>query len=98
MNSALLLAHENQELKASHEKHLQKRRQSRKQIATEKGLSIQEGQELLQGRNQVDEAISTVPAEPACEAEKRPVRAPPRCSDCHNIGHRRLQCPNRHSN
>ena len=98
MNSALLLAHENQELRASHEKQLQKRKQSRKQIATEEGLSIQEGQDLLQGRNQVEEAISTVPAEPAHEAEKRPVRAPPRCSDCHNIGHRRLQCPNRHSN
>ena len=98
MNSAILLAHENQELQASHEKQLQKRKRSRKQIATEEGLSIQEGQDLVQGRNQVEEAIPTVSTEPVPEAEQRPVRAPPRCSDCHVIGHRRLQCPNRNSN
>lgn len=46
-------------------------------IAHTKGLSIQEGQGLLQSRNQVEEAISTVPAEPVPEAEQHPVQARP---------------------
>ena len=95
MNSGIILAKENQDLQAAHEKHIQKRKRSTKQIAVQEGLSIQEGQGLLQSRNQADEAVSTIPAESAPVAERRPVRAPPRCSDCHNIGHRRLQCPSR---
>ena len=98
MNSAVLLAKDNQDLCAVHEKQLQKGTQSKKQMAIKEGLSIQEGQDLLQSENQADEVASTAPAEPAPEAEKRSIRAPPRCSDCHIIGHRRLQCPNRNSN
>ena len=98
MYSAILLAHENQELQASHEKKLQKGRRSRKQIATEEGLSVQEGRDLIQGRSQMEEAIPTVSTEPAPAAERHHTQAPPRCSDCHIIGHRRLQCPNRNGN
>ena len=97
INNAVLLSKENQDLRAAHEKQIQKRTRSRKQMAVKEGLSIQEGQELLQSENQADEAISTALAETAPEAEQRSVRAPPRCSDCHIIGHRRLQCPNRNS-
>ena len=98
MNSAILLAKENQDLRATNEKRRQKRRRSTRQIAHTEGLSIQEGQELLQHGNEAREVLNSVPAGPALEAGQRPVRAPPRCSDCHNIGHRRLQCPNRNSN
>ena len=98
LNEALIARHEIREIKASNEKQLQKRKRSRKQIATEEGLSIQEGQSLLQSRNQVEEAIHTVSAEPAPEAEYHSIRAPPRCSDCHIIGHIRNQCPNRNRN
>ena len=70
MNSAILLAHENQEVKASNEKQLQKKKQSRKQIATGEGFSIEEGQSLLQSRNRVDEAISATPAERVPEAKQ----------------------------
>ena len=66
-------------------------------MAVKEGLSIQEGQELLQSENQADEAISTALAETAPEAEQRSVRAPPWCSDYHIIGYRQLQCPNCHS-
>lgn len=38
--------------------------------------------------------ISATPAEPAPEAGWRPVWAPAKCSDCHIIGHKQLQCPN----
>ena len=44
------------------------------------------------------EAIPTVSAKPAPEVEYHSIRAPPRCSDCHIIGHKRNQCPNRNKN
>ncbi|MBN0049359.1 hypothetical protein JS756_36025, partial [Streptomyces actuosus] len=83
INNAVLLSKENQDLRAAHEKQIQKRTRSRKQMAVKEGLSIQEGQELLQSENQADVAISTALAESAPEAELRSVRAPPRGSDCH---------------
>lgn len=98
MNSAVILAKENQDLRAAHEKQIQKRKRSNRQIASQAGLSIEEGQSLLQSRNQIEEATSTVPAESMYEAERRTAQAPPKCSDCHIIGHKRLQCSNRNNN
>jgi hypothetical protein len=95
MNNAILLAKENRDLRAAHEKQLQKRKQSRRQIEAAEGFSIQEGQEFIQQRNQAAEAIPTIPTDQAVDAEQHPQRAPPRCSDCHIIGHKRLQCPQR---
>ncbi|KAJ8225202.1 hypothetical protein LV156_009124, partial [Aspergillus fumigatus] len=98
MNNAALLAKENHDLRAAHEKHLQKQKRSRRQIETAVGLSIQEGQEIIQRRDQAAEAIPTIPPEQVVDTEQRPQRAPPRCSDCHILGHRRLQCPQRKNN
>jgi hypothetical protein len=95
MNNAILLAKENRDLRAAHEKQLQNRKRSRRQIEAAEGFSIQEGQEFIQQRNQAAEAIPTIPTEQAVNAEQRPQRAPPRCSDCHILGHKRLQCPQR---
>lgn len=89
MDKGLLLAYENQQLRTSHEKLIQKRNRSRKQMTTEERLPIQIGQSLLQGRNQADEAISTVHTEPVPEAEQRPICTPPQCSDCNIIGHKK---------
>lgn len=98
MNNAALLAKENHDLHAAHEKHLQKQKRSRQQIETTVGLSIQEGQEIIQHRDQATEAIPTIPPEQVVDTEQRPQRAPPRCSDCHILGHRQLQCPQRKNN
>ncbi|BDD61273.1 hypothetical protein MAP00_009287 [Monascus purpureus] len=98
LNEVILLAKEVHDLRAAHEKQLQKRKQSRRQIATAEGLSMQEGQQLLQHENEDQEAPNAQPTEPAPAAVEQRIRAPPRCSDCHIIGHRRLQCPSRHRN
>ena len=98
MNEAIITRHELREIRASHEKHLQKRKRSRKQIATEEGLSIQEGQSIIQDKNQPDEAIPTASVDPAPVVEYRSTRAPPRCSDCNILGHKRTHCPNHNSN
>jgi len=59
LNEAVLARQEIHELRASHEKQLQKRKRSRRQIAAEEDLSIQEGQDLIQGESQVEEAVPT---------------------------------------
>jgi hypothetical protein len=69
-----------------------------RQIESIEGFSIQEGQEFIQRRNQAGEAIQSIPTEQVVDAEQRPQRAPPRCSDCHILGHRRLQCLQRKNN
>ena len=43
LNDAIIVRQEFREIKASHEKHLKKRSRSRKQIAAEEDLFIQEG-------------------------------------------------------
>jgi exonuclease V gamma subunit len=47
MNNAILLAKENRDLCAAHEKQLQNRKRSRRQIEAVEGFSIQEGQEFI---------------------------------------------------
>jgi hypothetical protein len=69
MNNAILLAKENQDLRAAHEKQVQNRKQSRQQIEAAEGFSIQEGQEFIQHRNQAAEAIPSIPTEQAVDAE-----------------------------
>ena len=96
MNSGVLLAKENQDLQAAQETQTLKKKHSNKQITAEEGLSIKEGQSLLQSRNQVDEAIPAMPAEPPYEAERLHAWAPPHCSDCYVTGHKQLQYPNHH--
>ena len=65
MNSAILLAKENQDLRAAHEKQRQKGRRSNQQIAHTEGLSIQEAQELIQHKNETQETQGALPVESA---------------------------------
>jgi hypothetical protein len=73
MNNAILLAKENHDLRAAHEKQLQNRKRSRGQIEAAEGFSIQEGQEFTQQRNQAAEASPTIPTEQAVDAEQTPL-------------------------
>ncbi|ODM19967.1 hypothetical protein SI65_04953 [Aspergillus cristatus] len=77
LNEGILACQEIQELRASHEKQLQKRKRSRRQITAEEGLSIQEGQALVQGRSQEEEVMPTISMEPAPMAEYRSVGGAP---------------------
>ncbi|KAI9045201.1 Pogo transposable element [Aspergillus affinis] len=95
LNELILAREEIHELRLSHEKKLRKRRRSTRQLAITEGSAIQEGLERFQRENEVNEAQNTLPLDPALPAVRPRVRAPPRCSDCHILGHRRSQCPNR---
>jgi hypothetical protein len=55
ISNVALLAKENQDLRASHEKYLQKRKRSSRQIICTEGFSVQETQNLIQHGNEVQE-------------------------------------------
>jgi len=98
MNSAIILTKENRDLRAAHEKQARKKKRSKRRITHTGGLSIQEGIELMQQRNGVQEAQDTIQTETTPSTSQPHVRAPPRCSDCNVLGHKRTHCPNRNSN
>ena len=58
MNSGILLAQENQDLQAAYKKKQQGSRQSRWQMVCTEGLSIQEGQDLIEHNSEAVEAYS----------------------------------------
>ncbi|KAL1979193.1 hypothetical protein VTN96DRAFT_6521 [Rasamsonia emersonii] len=96
MNSAVILAKENQDLRAANENLKRKRKRSTNQISHIGVLSVQEAQDLIQGQisgeNQMPQGMAT----PAAEAASTPRRrAPPKCTNCGTIGHIRTRCSNR---
>ncbi|KAH8430962.1 uncharacterized protein LDX57_013068 [Aspergillus melleus] len=95
LNELLLAKEEIRKHRANNEWESERRSKSTRQLAIEKGSSLREGLKRFQRENEVDEGQNTLPIDPALSAVGPRVRAPPRCSDCHNLGHKRLQCPNR---
>lgn len=95
MHGAAMLTKENHDLRAANKKQKQKRQRSKKQLSYEGGVSVQEARESINRQNQADEAANSMRVESAEITAQRATRAPPRCSDCRSIGHKRLQCPNR---
>jgi hypothetical protein len=95
MHGAAVLTKENYDLRAANEKQKQKRQRSKKQSSYKDGISVQEARESINRQNQADEAVNSTQRISEGITSQRATRAPPRCSDCRNIGHRRLQCPNR---
>ncbi|RJE18836.1 Pogo transposable element [Aspergillus sclerotialis] len=95
MNSATILAKENRDLRAENETRKQKRKRSNKRISCAEGLSTQEARELINSPNQATEALNAIPTGLDTAASQPIRRAPPRCSDCNQVGHKRTHCPNR---
>ena len=90
-----ILAKENSDLHAANEKQKQKRSRSKRQITREEGLTIQEGRGLVAQSEQPAEAEYISEQQPVQEASEVRRIAPPRCSDCNVVGHKRPKCPNR---
>ena len=78
-------AQENQNLLTTVEELQQTEKRSYRQIIHSQGFSVQEAQSLIQSTTEGS-------------TNQQPKRAPPRCSDCNNLGHKRTHCPNRRSN
>jgi hypothetical protein len=94
LNELVLARDEIRKHRADNEWKGQKRKHSNRQLAIAEGPAVQEGLEQFQHENEVYNAQDVLPIDPALSGTRPRVRAPPRCSDCHNLGHRRLQCPN----
>jgi hypothetical protein len=94
LNELVLAREEIRKFRADNEWKGQKRKRSNRQLAIAEGPAIQEGLERFQHENEVHKAQDALPIDPALSAVEPRVRAPPRCSDCHILGHKRLQCPN----
>ncbi|GMG14216.1 unnamed protein product [Aspergillus oryzae] len=95
LNEATIAKQEAKELRAAHEKMLKKKKRSTRQLPIESGASVQEAQELIQGRNSTKTAISTEVVDIGPVVENQRVRAPPKCSGCGILGHKITYCPNR---
>jgi len=90
MNSAILLAEENRQLRAINAKQVKKRAKRRTYIATGRTLTIQEGLELSQPT--VEPVIGVVGGVATDEPIVRP-RAPRTCSICRSLSHTARTCP-----
>jgi hypothetical protein len=97
-NSLILLGKEVHDLRAAHEKEKQKRRQSRKQISHEQGITREEAHALIQSQVEASQLAITALADPELPASPALIRRQFRCSECNILGHRRPQCPNRTGN
>jgi hypothetical protein len=92
MHRAAILTEENRTLRAENAVQKQKRKKTTKRIAHTEGFS---GEEARESMNQANEAQNALPAEADALASHPIRRAPPRCSDCNQVGHKRTHCPNR---
>ena len=98
MQSATLLAKENEDLRAANEKRRQKRTRSTYQITHKGSLSAQEARELIEAPIRLETPHTAIPSDRSIQAPKPPQqssRRQPRCSSCQIIGHSTSWCPNR---
>jgi hypothetical protein len=86
MTGAVLLAQENIQLRATNKYLQQKKRRRRRHLQTGGVLEVQEAQQLIIQR---DLAAQTVIEQSVRQTTQR---APPTCSNCHEIGHNRRGC------
>jgi hypothetical protein len=87
MNSAVLLAEENRQLRHANERQKRKRAQKRTFIARGGVLTVQEGRDLSQNTAIVPES-GVIHQEATVRT-----RAPPRCSICKSLEHTARTCP-----
>jgi hypothetical protein len=91
MNSATILAQENQELRAANHHQKQKRTTRGRPIDRQGILTVSEGREIAAAALTAQEALQLPNPEVASGARRR---APRTCSNCKQIGHVRTYCPN----
>ncbi|KAL2008985.1 hypothetical protein VTN00DRAFT_7179 [Thermoascus crustaceus] len=84
MHEVLMLRQQMEELRAANQHQKRKREAPRSFIATGGILAGAQGQQLAQ---EAEQALG--------EVQERKKRAPPQCSNCHQIGHIRTRCPSK---
>ncbi|KAJ9298765.1 transcriptional regulator family: Helix-turn-helix [Paecilomyces variotii] len=89
-----LMTQEIRDLRSANEELQQKKQRSTRQMGPIQGLSVEEGQALIQRNQEATEApINTVEGSETAPVQRRQ-RAPPQCTNCGVSGHIRTRCPN----
>ena len=94
MHNGVLLSHEIEQLRAENSRQKRKRALPNKKIANKSGMNSEDAQQRIQQEINSMEAEIVAEAGPSSAANSANQRAPPRCSNCWNIGHKRNKCPN----
>ncbi|RFU33227.1 hypothetical protein B7463_g3102, partial [Scytalidium lignicola] len=94
MHSVIFIVEDNKRLRAENAKMQQKLRRSRKQLVHTGSLTRQEAQELAQSSATVQNASEAVIPSTSANLLQVQSRRPQKCSECGNVGHNRLKCPN----
>jgi hypothetical protein len=98
MHHAAPLAQENANLRAANQKKRQKRNRSTRQMAHERGFSVEEGLQLAQQLNpsvEGDGIVTLAQGDLPIQQDQPRKRAPPRCSGWGEIRNKINQCQNR---
>ncbi|RFU29586.1 hypothetical protein B7463_g6747, partial [Scytalidium lignicola] len=66
----------------------------RKRLVHTGSLTAQEAQALAQSSATVQNVLEVINPSTSANSLSAPPRRPPKCSECGNIGHNRLKCPN----
>ncbi|RFU23843.1 hypothetical protein B7463_g12495, partial [Scytalidium lignicola] len=66
----------------------------RKRLVHTSSLTAQEAQALAQSSATVQNVLEVINPSTSANSLSAPPRRPPKCSECGNIGHNRLKCPN----
>jgi len=94
MHGGILMQQEIEELRTVNASLQQKLHRLRKRLVHTGSLTRQEAQELAQSDAMTQNASeSNIPSTIANPLQTRP-RRPPKCSECGNVGHNRVKCPN----
>ena len=92
MYNATFLTHQNELLRAANAKQAVNRAKSSKQLRFAKGVTIGERSKPIETPDQAPEGQMGEGDKPAETGSPARQRAPPRCTNCFELGHRRNQC------
>lgn len=92
MYNAIFLANQNELLRAANAKQTIKRAKSTKQLLYKDGYIAGETNEQVVVEKNGMKVAEPAPAGPSETTQSLPYRAPPRCTNCFEVGHKRNQC------
>ena len=94
MVNATIMKKQYQDIFAANEKEKQKHKRSSRRIQHEGGLTRKEAQGLIISSAEPVEQPVMQSSESTAPELAAHSRAPPRCSNCNTLGHKRTHCPN----
>lgn len=95
IHNAIFLAHQNELLRNANAKQTIKHAKSAQQLLYRDGFIAGELNQLVSDEKKQEKQPAEQPAEQPETTQSLPHRAPPRCTNCFEVGHKRTQCKKR---